>query len=96
MPTDDCVRALEQASADRQPAAYRYYSSTLRLQLSISARHLGTLVEHTDHIELSPWQLKTSLVGHGKAKLYTATKHARTATNWWHPVPPSSSQIPQH
>ena len=86
MPTDEVVKALEKAPVNtRQPQVYRYYASTLRLQLAVSARYidmqhtsLKSLIEHTDYLHLAPWQTKTTYNGEDVKTRYMATKHTRT------------------
>ena len=94
MPPDEVVQALEAAACNhnRSPV-YRYYASTLRLQLGISARFVdmqhtapSTLGVHSHHIDLAPWQTKTTHRGQPIKTKYIATKHSRSNLDWWEAV----------
>ena len=94
MPPDSVVKALEKGSTDStRPPAYRYYASTLRTQLGISARYID--MQHTaprtlhvtkQALALAPWQTKTTHKGDLIKTKYYATKHSLTGEEWWEPI----------
>ena len=91
MPPDEVVTALEKGACDpNKPGAYRYYASMLRLQLGVSARYVdmqhtapSTLMVHSRHIHMAPWQTKTTRKGATNLTRFVATKHSRANLNWW-------------
>ena len=94
MPPDEVVQALETAACNpKRSPVYRYYASTLRLQLGVSARFVdmqhtapSTLGVHSHHIDLAPWQTKTTHRGQPIETKYIATKHSRSNLDWWEAV----------
>ena len=72
----------------------------LRMHLSVSRRYVdmqhtspATLAEKTHHLEMAPWQTKTSHAGHKIKTKYVAIKHTRTGIAWWTPAVATATQL---